>query len=211
MNTIPHLCSTLKELLGKRQNGFQLEVKQAINEYVESKSDDWREFAIFNPHKYCRNLIEINPDFEMIVICWDKNQESPIHNHSSQNCWFGVLEGTMEEVTYTFDPSLGLEEKSTQQFTKGDVGWISDDNGIHKVRSCNDQVGITLHIYSKPIPMCLIYCPITNSVTVRRMGFFTVKGKKCVDASDNCYKKLYEELMKDQNCDSSYKALFQPF
>jgi len=114
----------------------------------------------------------------------------------------------MEEVVFDYDPSTGLTEKETTRCVKGDVGLVSDDSGIHKVRSSQTEVGITLHIYSKPIPMCLIYCPITNSVSVRRLGFFTVKGKKCVDANDNCYKKLYAELMQDQKCDSSYKALF---
>jgi cysteine dioxygenase len=153
--------------------------------------------------------VEINPDFEVIIICWDKNQESPIHNHSSQNCWFGVLEGSMEEVTYDYDQTTGLTERNSNSFKRGDVGWVNSDSGIHKVRSPQHEVGITMHIYSKPIPMCLIYCPVTNTVSVRRMGFFTVKGKKCAEGSSDCYRKLYEQLMTDQQCDSSYKALFQ--
>jgi len=203
------LSCKLKAIFKQRSPGYQNEVKRVVNAYIVAGHEDWREYAFFNPHKYCRNLVEINKDFEIIVICWDANQESPIHNHSSQDCWFGVMQGTMEEVTYDQDPVHWLKQKAVQRSTKGDVGWIHDDNAIHKVRSVDEQ-GITLHIYSKPIPMCQIYCPLTKTVSVRRMGFFTVKGTKCPIATENCYRKLYQEILQEQSpCDSKYKELFQ--
>jgi hypothetical protein len=41
-----------------------------------------QDYMFFNQHKYARNLVEMNKHFELIVLCWESHQESPIHNHS---------------------------------------------------------------------------------------------------------------------------------
>lgn len=50
-----------------------------------SRISRWRrtqKYMFYNPHKYARNLVEMNKHFELIVLCWESGQESPIHNHS---------------------------------------------------------------------------------------------------------------------------------
>ena len=57
-------------------------IKEIMAEYIAGGHKDWREFALFCPHKYARNLVEFNDNFELIILCWLPGQESPIHNHS---------------------------------------------------------------------------------------------------------------------------------
>lgn len=57
-------------------------VKHILGGYVESGQTDWQECRNFCKIKYSRNLIELNEDFELILLCWLPGQESPIHNHS---------------------------------------------------------------------------------------------------------------------------------
>ena len=44
---------------------------------------------------YTRNLIFKDERFELMAICWEKGQESRIHNHSEQMCWMAVPFGTL--------------------------------------------------------------------------------------------------------------------
>jgi cysteine dioxygenase len=57
-------------------------IQKTMGDYIEAGHSDWREFALFCPIKYSRNLIEFNENFELIILCWLPGQESPIHNHS---------------------------------------------------------------------------------------------------------------------------------
>lgn len=57
-------------------------VREIMSDYIQGGHTDWKEFALFCPLKYSRNLIEINENFELIILCWLPGQESPIHNHS---------------------------------------------------------------------------------------------------------------------------------
>jgi predicted metal-dependent enzyme (double-stranded beta helix superfamily) len=78
---IDTLISNIKKEFATKPDPSQ-SVRALLEDYVSSGYDDWRQYAFFNPHKYCRNLLEFNEDFELIVLCWEPNQESPIHNHS---------------------------------------------------------------------------------------------------------------------------------
>jgi hypothetical protein len=57
-------------------------VKQLLWAYQSSGEEDWKEYMFWNKHKYARNLIEITPQFEAILLCWNEGQESPIHDHA---------------------------------------------------------------------------------------------------------------------------------
>lgn len=195
----------MDKLLKDLSNAFEQDcpnknevVKQILWNYQQSGNEDWKKFVFWNQHKYARNLIEITPSYEAILLCWNEGQESPIHDHAvhlvfccltvqGQDCWFIVLEGPIEEVPYYFDKESGtLTEGESSVYHAGEASWISDSVCLHKVRPRTGP-GITLHIYSKPIPCCNIYCPMTGEVQRRKSGFFTVKGQKS-GADCTCYR-----------------------
>jgi len=62
--------------------GKENKVRELLSSYVNEGNTDWQFYRMFSPYKYCRNLVDICPIFEVIVICWGENQESPIHNHT---------------------------------------------------------------------------------------------------------------------------------
>lgn len=67
-------------------------VRKAVSEYVTRGYQDWRQMA-FNEHHYVRHLIEENENFELILICWGRGQQSRVHNHANSvscaGCFFG--------------------------------------------------------------------------------------------------------------------------
>jgi cysteine dioxygenase len=173
-------------------------VEQYLRDYVNSGSTDYRSYVFFNDHKYARNLVEINEHFELMIICWKVGQESPIHNHSGQKCWMSFLEGDMEETYYTYDEATGtVTQGESQVHKKGGVGFIVDEIALHKVRPASaSSIGITMHMYSKPIAYSTLYCPLTGKITRRRSGFYSIKGHKlvCGQYTGSCYEELYKAL-----------------
>jgi len=157
-----------------------LNVTQLITNYLQSGHQDYKEYMHFNPHNYSRNLVNKNELLELMVICWESDQKTPIHNHAGQDCWASVLEGTIEEIQYHFKntkKSVGtgpLEVSHQYLFYPGEVSYISDDIALHLVQPCNSQRAVTLHLYSKPICECSIYCPNTGQITKRKVGYYTV-------------------------------------
>jgi len=189
------LIEDLKVLTSTHEPGFEEKVRARLAAYVASGDAEWQAYKFTNPYKYARNLLEINKEFEMIVLCWEAGQESPIHNHSSQHCWYAVLEGGVEEIYYYFDEKTKTISQGEKHIhNHGDVGHIADEVALHMVRPFSGKTACTLHVYSKPIPMCNIYNPLTAEVTSRVSGFYTVFGKKYAPGDSSIYRQLYKEL-----------------
>jgi cysteine dioxygenase len=205
---LDQMIDRLKEEFDKAEMPPPELIKKIMADYIEAGHSDWREYALFCPIKYSRNLLEINENFELIVLCWLEGQESPIHNHSGQNCWMAVLEGEMQEVYYSIENGV-LQEGSKQLYHISEVAHITDEKALHKVCPVQGS-GCTIHLYSKPIPLCHIYCPKTGQVTKRKLGFYSKRGTTLPegDPSSACYKELKKQLCSiDSTCPLAYKNL----
>jgi len=207
------LLQQLRTSLANGAQGHEQEIHSHLTSYIKAGNKDWHKYRLFAPCKYSRNLVEINIDFECMVICWDENQVSPIHNHTAQNCWFAVLEGNVEEIYYSYDATTKkLTEGIRSVYSCGEVSWIKDDIALHKVRSVGGKA-CTLHIYSRPIPYCNIYDPLTGEVQQRKSGFFSVGGAKQCSEGTATYLELYrqvEEMLKNSISEPTSLSLPPP-
>ncbi len=153
-------------------------VARILGEYAE-RNDDWKRYAMFDATCYTRNLVERNEHYEMLVLCWNVGQKSPIHNHAGQNCWMGVLDGEIEETLFTPSVESGegpLTEGKSRVYVPGRVGFINDDVALHRVRPVPGKRGISLHLYSKPIDECLVYDEATGRVVASRLVYHSIDG-----------------------------------
>jgi cysteine dioxygenase len=176
VSSIRRLQRELHEELERDPRGRQ--VARLLSRYA-AECEDWRRFALFAPEAYARNLVHTNELYEMMVVCWGQAQESPIHNHAGQQCWMAVLEGHVEETHYDA-PLAGhrgaLRPRRRSVFAAGGVAYIDDGIALHKVRPADGGVGVTLHVYSRPIETCQIYDEQTGAVRPRRLCFHSVEG-----------------------------------
>ena len=153
---------------------------ELLGEYARGNRD-WKEYALFSQQHYTRNLVERAPRFELMILCWGRGQESPIHNHEGQDCWMAVLDGAIEELRYAW-PGTGpapIRSKGALRFGRGQVAFIRDEMGLHLVRPSADATagGVTLHLYSSPYDECNCYCPDTGQVTRKKLGHHSVRGR----------------------------------
>ncbi len=48
--------------------------------------EEFYKYATWNQDKYTRNCIIRTPSYELILLCWENKQETPIHEHGGQKC-----------------------------------------------------------------------------------------------------------------------------
>ncbi len=146
-----------------------------LAEYAQ-RHDDWRCHAHFQAACYTRNLVGRTEWYELLVLCWDTDQASPIHDHAGQNCWMAVLEGRIEEQHYAW-PTAGqtgpLTARAARVFEPGKVAFINDGIALHRVRPTDGRQGISLHLYSRPIETCHAYDEETGQVLPRQLTYHT--------------------------------------
>lgn len=173
MGAIEQLTEDLTQEFARDPKGAG--VVALLEAYCKSE-DDWKRFAHFAPEGYTRNLVTRTDGFDLIVLCWDKGQESPIHNHEAQRCWMGVLEGLLDE-THCYERAEGPpERREPKTYAKGQVAFIMDDIALHIIGAAGDAPGVSLHLYAQPYDECNIYCPETGKVSRKQLSFHSRGG-----------------------------------
>ena len=134
-------------------------VKEVLRSRILDKAE-WAVHANFHQDKYTRNLIAHDEHFTVLLLCWNKGQRSPIHDHAGSNCWVKVLAGHMRELRYSSD----LELIANTQCAEGDVTYIDDSMGLHDMgNDSKDECCVSMHIYSPPYYYCRAYDLATHN------------------------------------------------
>jgi len=119
----------------------------------------------FDPRHYTRNLIYADERFEMLALCWEPGQRSPIHNHAGQQCWMLVPVGLLLNQNYRV-LELDEERQTCRLAPTGRCSIdpahplrVDPDEPIHRVENPfeDGKRSVSLHIYSLPYDRCLVY------------------------------------------------------
>lgn len=87
---------------------------------------------------------------EVVLLYWPPGAESAIHWHEGFWGYVAVLKGGCENVEYTFNNNILIEEKRLRAFEGGVVE--EKDGVIHKlVNPSKTEAAVTLHFYCPPI------------------------------------------------------------
>ncbi len=84
---------------------------------------DWKKYTKFCRKNYTRNLVFQNSKFEILIICWNKEQVSPIHDHPKNGCILKLLQGTLIEECYSIDDNNKLHIVSHNKINPNDISY----------------------------------------------------------------------------------------
>lgn len=170
------LCDDLTAELTRDPRGRK--VAALLAEYA-AHCDCWAEHAHFDRAEYTRNLIHKNEHYELLLLCWEAGQASPIHNHMEQHCWMAVVEGVVEEVQFRrVADGAPLQEGRTTALERGGVAYIHDDIALHLVRSGAGARGASLHLYARPYATCLVYDRETGAEERKALVYHSLDGRR---------------------------------
>lgn len=122
-------------------------------------------YLYFCVDHYTRNLIQRTPLYDLLAICWEVGQHSPIHNHCNQSCWMAMACGRVQVQNFELvrkDPSSGFCELKPDNhyiIDASNPAEVDPGEPIHLVANPGSfgRRAVTLHIYSKPYDTCEVY------------------------------------------------------
>jgi cysteine dioxygenase len=172
ITTISQLVEELK--LVEDESQYKKMVKR-----LEIPMEEYKPYAHFNQEHYTRNCIARTKEFELILLCWEEGQETPIHCHNNQECWVYVVKGEFDEQRFVEsekkDEAIEVEEE--MQLGQDGISYMNDDMGYHSLENINNGRAMSLHLYMNPIDECNIFNEETGEFEKKEMIYYSYEGK----------------------------------
>lgn len=158
-NKFGDLIKSLREILGsdKGLSSDEIDINKVMEIMNNYKSDEseWGPYALNDPTRgYTRNgIVNINNNANLLILVWNPERGSAIHDHANAHCCMKILKGELVESLYEMPQAEGAELSLKKEtiMSEGHVGYISDKIGLHKMYNPNrDQIGVSLHLYTPP-------------------------------------------------------------
>lgn len=160
-----------------------------------SCEDEWNKYALNDPTRnYTRNGVDdINNKANLLILVWNPERGSMIHDHANAHCIVKLLKGQLRETLYEW-PSRNNEELVEKKVTDvhvGQVTYMSDNIGLHRMYNPHKtDVAVSMHLYTPPYAAkfgCHIYDQESGkSHKVDMSTLYSNKGIRCGKPGDTC-------------------------
>jgi cysteine dioxygenase len=156
--------------------------KQGLAEYLGNfaiRSEDLEKYKHWSEEKHTRNKIFRNDMIEVMLICWNIGNRTPLHTHNGQLGWMEMVEGRLfvenfrvldcnrpenQEVVgidcLAGASAISMETLDTELVEPGGaLNTVDKHHTIHRISNLPewDQRAVSLHIYSRPIDSCVVF------------------------------------------------------
>jgi uncharacterized NAD(P)/FAD-binding protein YdhS/predicted metal-dependent enzyme (double-stranded beta helix superfamily) len=109
--------------------------------YIEQRADT-----------YARHCVVRRGNYEVLVLTWCPSQGSVAHDHSGSLCGLKVVQGSLTEQFFEESPDGRVRKTTVNRLGPGEIT-IDPGVVVHSLaNSLPDEVLITVHIYSPPLP-----------------------------------------------------------
>lgn len=148
--------TTLKNLIYELQHCCNINDYLTLVKRINLKKEDIAKFCIFNEEKYTRNCVIKTNAFELIGLCWNPGQKTPIHCHNKQECWMYVVSGEIFEEIFIIENEKPNKIRESK-IRSNSFAFINDMMGVHRISNNTQKKAISLHLYVAPIEHCNQY------------------------------------------------------
>jgi len=158
----------------------------ALLDRLDLSTTEINKYTFFDFEKpYTRNLVATdNKNYTLLLLCWTPGKESKIHNHPCDGCYIKALRGCIRETLYSVhESSQEILKNKTRFYCEGQVSYMTDDIGLHKIGNPNHDMGsVSMHLYTPPFSSCKVWATdgvgSLNKFEIGAMGFFSVMGHR---------------------------------
>lgn len=171
MKVINNLSELLSELNNSSKDDYA-----AIGARLEIPIAQLKSYSHWNSNFYTRNCIERTDHYELILLCWEAGQDTPVHCHGGEECWVYVMDGKLQETHIQCEESELITE-SIEILDKGEKSFMCDDLGYHKLENISDQRSMSLHLYMDPIDSCTKFDEKLNTFEQVDLTYYSYKGQ----------------------------------
>ena len=169
------IINTLKDLLSNLDSSTKDEYA-AIGANLDIPLSELEKFMFWNKDHYARNCIVRTDHYELILLCWEKGQETPIHCHGGEECWVYVMDGKLKEGHFHLEDGQPVLE-STEVMSTGEKSFMCDELGYHKLHNVSDGRSMSLHLYMDPIDQCTKFDKSNNIFKAVDLTYYSYEGE----------------------------------
>lgn len=166
---------------------------------VQISDSSLEPYVVFRDSFYTRNLVYRDDLFEVMTICWQPGQKTPVHTHNGQLCWMIMQRGVLEVVDYRWlgcdhpeyqnvvgiDCLAGSDHIKLDQLqrtiatTDGPVLTADKLQTIHQLFTSREEPeqAISIHVYSRPIDSCVAFDMERNQCYRRELTYTSEYGE----------------------------------
>ncbi|MBR9861027.1 cysteine dioxygenase [bacterium] len=147
-----------------------------LSEQMEIDPNDFKSYWFWSEEGYTRNCVARNENYELILLCWEEGQGTPIHGHNDQECWVYAVQGEFLERRYEMDDDGNLHFAEESVFTQGNKSYMNDEMGYHELINNTKGRAMSLHLYVSPIEHCEIYDPEAECMINKELFYDSIQG-----------------------------------
>ena len=152
-----------------------------VSKFLDKKTlnkNEINDYSLFLNHKYARNLVYKDRNFEILVVCWKPGQKAPIHGHEGEKCWMRIEAGSLQISNYRLLSSNPISLKLLSQ-DHLDEGCLDGPAEIHSVENISNENAISLHVYTKPFNKCDVFYPEKGIVERKSLAYDSINKIPC--------------------------------
>ena len=168
--------TTIKQLITILSES-SIEQLKSIVQFLAISATEVEPYQFWSKKHYTRNCIIRTNSYELILICWEKNQITPIHSHNNQECWVYNVNGKFEEIRYKKDENGIPQPFYHSNLAEQNRSYMNDSIGFHVLKNTANGRAMSLHLYAHPINECLVYNEHNKVFETKPLGYFSVAGQ----------------------------------
>lgn len=138
-----------------------VELEEWVNR-LDLNDDFWKWHIDFACESYQRQLVCRTSRFDMVIICWQPQQYSSIHDHADSlnvtRVYQGVLTSRVFQRSDAVNGNKLLIQTKEEYLHKGELARV-DRYEIHQLANTSAENLVTLHIYARPLTYIQVYSP----------------------------------------------------
>ena len=183
------VCDLVSALRGVPTHEFNPQTIQKMLSGVCVQDASLAPYLTWRPQVYTRNLIYRNDLFELLAVCWESGSASAIHDHAGQDCWLYVHTGSLcidafdlvdSSHCHKVGDNIGVRRRERiGKLSEGVIDHRGPKDDIHRVfnRRSFGAPAVSLHVYARPIDVCVVYEPARGLAMHRAMRYDTIEGR----------------------------------
>ena len=169
------ILESLEDFIIALSEGERSSYNQIIHS-IKFKANIFEKYTSWSAEHYTRNCIVDSEKFELILICWDAGQATPIHDHGGEECWVKVIQGEFKETIYKENEAGALHVVKTAVSRPNEVTYMKGFMGFHAFENVSNKKSMSLHLYAKPIRKCRIFHTESKTFLQKELHYDTKKS-----------------------------------
>ncbi|PCJ27631.1 MAG: hypothetical protein COA97_03160 [Flavobacteriales bacterium] len=140
--------SNLNDLINALNCNGEADSNTQILKRIKFGFREIEHLCFWDRDNYSKISIEKNEACELVLICWEKDQKSAIHDHDLDEAWTYILKGELTEEIFssvdssTVEKTLVLKQKAVSSIRK-------ESNKVHRLINSYNGRSVSLHLYKK--------------------------------------------------------------